>query len=72
MNDPRPLDVGARIDPPSDEEIAAMYREGRSLRGIVDTHPRLSYRRVRGILAASGELRSNHEWRSLTGRAERR
>jgi len=66
MSDPRPMDLTTGLPAmPADDEIAAMYREGRSLRAIVGMHPLLSYRRVRGILALAGELRERHGWRSM-------
>jgi hypothetical protein len=56
---------GTPADMLTDEEIVSRYRGGASLRAIVGAHPLLSYRRVRGILDAAGELRERHGWRAI-------
>lgn len=48
-----------------DIDVVALYRGGKSVRAIVGMHPRLSYRRVREILASAGELRTRHGWRAV-------
>jgi hypothetical protein len=66
MNDPR---LAGSYDSLTEDEVRdmvrAMYRDGASVRAIMGSHPRLSYRRVRGILASAGELRNNHGWRAI-------